>query len=326
MSNLPPAPPPPPEDPDQPQPPYGRQPPPPGQQPPYGQPPPGQQQPPYGQPYGQQGYSQYPQYPGGSAYGELRREPEVQIDVHGLRPQRRWTVLIRLILAIPQLIILYFLLLAGFFVLIVGWFAALFTGRLPTGIRDFLIGILKYQVRVHGYLFLLVDEYPPFVFFEAPGYPIQAEIPEATRLNPAAVFFRIILMVPGWIITSVVGEGAAVVSFFVWVIMLFTGRQPEPAFGALSSMLRFETRFMAFSGMLTPTQPKGLFGEAPGSPDAAAERRSPTRPLLLSSGGRTLMIVMIVIGAIGVIINSVFNSDTSSSNSSKAPYTVSQHR
>ena len=227
---VPPAPPPPPEDPEaaalwaaasvRPAP---------GQQPPYGQPPPGQQQPPYGQPYGQQGYSQYPQYPGGSdVYGELRREPEVQMDVQGLRPQRRWTVLIRLILAIPQLIILYLLLVAGFFVLIVGWFAALFTGRLPIGIRDFLIGILKYQVRVHGYLFLLVDEYPPFVFFEAPGYPIQAEVPEATRLNPAAVFFRIILMVPGWIITSVVGEGAAVVSFFVWVIMLFTGVSPSP--------------------------------------------------------------------------------------------------
>jgi hypothetical protein len=284
-------------------------------------------------PYGQQGYPQYPQYPGGgNPYGELQREPEVQIDIQGLRPQKRWTVLIRLILAIPQLIVLYLLLLAGFFVLIVGWFAALITGRLPLGIRDFLIGILKYQVRVHGYLFLLVDEYPPFAFFEAPEYPIQAEIPEATRLNPAAVFFRIILMVPGWIVTSVVGEGAAVVSFFVWVIMLFTGRQPEPAFGATSAMLRFETRFMAFSSMLTPTQPKGLFGDAAGAAGAAgpAGRRSPTRPLLLSSGGRTLMIVMIVIGVIAVITNSLVNSGSSNSgygssgNSGRAPHTASQ--
>uniref|UniRef100_UPI0018924CCB DUF4389 domain-containing protein n=1 Tax=Catenulispora rubra TaxID=280293 RepID=UPI0018924CCB len=314
-----------PEDPNQ-SPPYG-QPPPYGQQPPpYGQP-----QQPYGHPYGQQqgqqqGYPQYPQYPGGGdPYAGLQREPEVQLDVHGLRPQKRWTVLIRLILAIPQLIILYFLLLAGFFVLIVGWFAALFTGRLPAGIRDFLIGILKYQVRVHGYLFLLVDEYPPFAFFEAPGYPIQMDVPEATRLNPAAVFFRIILMVPGWIVTSVVGEGAAVVSFFVWIIMLFTGVQPEAAFGATSAMLRFETRFMAFSGMLTPTQPKGLFGDVPGV-SGEGDRRSPTRPLFMSSNARTLLIVMIVIGVIAVISNSVWNSDNSSSNSGRAPYTVSQHR
>lgn len=319
---LPPAPPPPPEDPNQP--PYGRQ-------PPYGQPPPGQQQPPYGQqpppygqPYGQQGYPQYPQYPGGNdPYSGLRREPEVQLDVHGLRPQRRWTVLIRLILIIPQLIILTFLGIAAFFTLIVGWFAALFTGRLPLGIRDFLIGILKYQTRIYAYLYLMVDEYPPFAFFDAPEYPVQIEVPEPTHLNPAAVFFRLILMVPGWIITSVVQQGAVVVAFFIWVIMLFTGRQPEPAFGAAAAVLRFETRFAAFSGMLTPTQPKALFGDAQQAP--VGDRRSPTRPLILSGNARVLLIVMIVIGVIAYITNNWWTS-SSSSNSLKAPHTLSQPR
>jgi hypothetical protein len=215
-------------------------------------------------------------------------------------------VLIRFILAIPQIIILYFLLIAGFFVVIVGWFAALFTGRLPIGIRDFLIGILQYQVRVHGYLLLLVDEYPPFAFFEAPGYPIQVEVPEPTRLNPAAVFFRLILMFPGWIISSVVMEGWAVIAFFVWVIMLFTGRQPEPVFGATSAAMRYTTRFTGFSEMLTPTQPKALFGELTGpgaAPEPAGDRRSPTRPLFLSSGARTLLIVMIVLGVIAYATN-----------------------
>jgi hypothetical protein len=311
---LPPAPPPPPEDPNQP--PYGQQ------QPPYRQPPYGQQ--PYGQPYGQQGYPQYPQYPGGNPYGELQREPEVQLDVNGLRDQRRWTVLIRLILAIPQLFVLALLGIAGFFVIIAGWFAALFTGQLPIGIREFLSGIVKYQARVYGYLHLLVDEYPPFAFFDAPGYPIQVEIPPPTRLNPAAVFFRLILMVPGWIITSVVGEGAALVSIVVWVIMLFTGRQPEPAFGAFSALLRFETRFSAFSGMLTPTQPKGLFGEVPGT--ETGDRRSPTRPLFLSSQARTLLIVMIVIGVVAVVVNNVVTDTNNSSSSIRAPHSVSQPR
>lgn len=319
MSDLPPAPPPPPEDPNQP--PYG-QPPPYGQQPPQ-QPPPYGQQPQYGQPYGQQGYPQYPG--GGDPYAGMQTEPEVQLDVHGLRPQKRWTVLIRLILAIPQLIILALLGIAGFFVVIAGWFAALFTGQLPVGIREFLIGVLKYQARVYGYLYLLVDEYPPFAFFEAPDYPIQVEVPPPTRLNPAAVFFRIILMIPGWIITSVIAEGAYVVSIVIWVIMLFTGRQPEPAFGAASAVLRFQMRFTAFSGMLTPTQPKGLFGDVPGP--TATDRRSPTRPLFLSSGARTLLIVVIVLGVIAVISNSVFNSNNDTWNdNSRAPHTVSQHK
>lgn len=272
--NLPPAPPPPPPD----------------FQPPYGQQP--------GQPYGQHPGYGYPQYPaGGDLYGSPQREAELQLDAHGLRPQQRWTVLIRLILAIPQLIILYFLWVAGFFVLVVGWFAALFTGQLPEGIRDFLIGILRYQVRVHGYLFLLVDEYPPFVFFDAPDYPIQIEVPPPTRLNPLAVLFRLILIIPAAIISGVVMDGAIVVSIVVWVMMLFTGRQPEPAFGATSAGLRYQMRFLAFTGMLTPTYPKGLFGE----PGATADRTSPTHPLLLSSSARTLLIVMIVLGVLVAI-------------------------
>jgi hypothetical protein len=150
------------------------------------------------------------------------------------------------------------------------------------------------------------------------------EIPEPTRLNPAAVFFRLILMVPGWIVTSVVQQGAFVVSIFVWVIMLFTGRQPEPAFGAASAMLRYETRFAAFTGMLTPTQPKGLFGDLPGP--STAERRSPTRPLFLSSGARTLLVVMIVIGVIAIVTNNIATGNNSWSSSSKAPHTLSQPR
>ncbi|NUR58896.1 MAG: DUF4389 domain-containing protein [Catenulispora sp.] len=290
---LPPAPPPPPDSPDQP--PYG--------QPPYGQP---------GNPYGADPYGTGP-------YGAAQMEPRVQLDVHGLRPQRRWTVLIRLILAIPQIIVLYLLFLAGFFVVIVGWFAALFTGHLPTGIREFLIGILKYQVRVHGYLLLLVDEYPPFAFFDAPDYPIQVEVPPATRLNPAAVFFRIILVFPAWIISDVVMTGAGIVSFFVWVIMLFTGRQPEPAFGATSAAFRYSTRTIAYFGMLTPTYPKELFGEVP----SAADRRSPTRPLLLSSGARVLLIVMIVVGAIGAFFSGERNNDWANDNSLPPAHTIS---
>lgn len=306
---LPPAPPPPPDSPDQP--PYG--------QPPYGRP---------GSPYGQQ--PGYPQYPygtdpygagphGAGPYGTPQLEPKVELDVHGLRPQRRWTVLIRVILAIPQIIVLYFLFVAAFFVAIVGWFAALFTGQLPTGIREFLIGVLKYQVRVHGYLLLFVDEYPPFAFFDAPEYPIQVEVPPATRLNPAAVLFRIILVIPAWIVSDVVMTGAGIVSFFVWVIMLFTGRQPEPAFGATSAAFRYSTRTVAYFGMLTPTYPKELFGEAPSTQD----RRSLTRPLLLSGGARVLLIVMIVVGAIGAFFSGVRNNDWSSDDSLPPAHTIS---
>jgi hypothetical protein len=48
-------------------------------------------------------------------------------------------------------------------VVIVAWFAILFTGRYPRGIFDFVQGVIRWHNRVTGYAFVLVtDRYPPF--------------------------------------------------------------------------------------------------------------------------------------------------------------------
>ena len=50
----------------------------------------------------------------------------------------------------------------GFFAFIGGFFAVLFTGEYPEGIRDFLVGVYRYALRVEAYAGLLTDTYPPF--------------------------------------------------------------------------------------------------------------------------------------------------------------------
>jgi hypothetical protein len=40
----------------------------------------------------------------------------------------------------------------------------LFTGKWPPGMRDFVINVQRWYVRVESYLLLLNDEYPPFAF------------------------------------------------------------------------------------------------------------------------------------------------------------------
>ena len=58
---------------------------------------------------------------------------------------------------------LFFLYLAAIVVVIVAWFAILFTGRYPRGIFDFVEGVIRWHNRVVGYAFILVtDRYPPF--------------------------------------------------------------------------------------------------------------------------------------------------------------------
>jgi len=75
----------------------------------------------------------------------------------------RWLPLVKWLLAIPHYIVLAFLYFAVMIVLLVAWFAILFTGRYPRGIFDFVEGVIRWHNRVVGYAFILVtDRYPPF--------------------------------------------------------------------------------------------------------------------------------------------------------------------
>jgi hypothetical protein len=79
------------------------------------------------------------------------------------RDLNRWLPLVKWLLAIPHYIVLFFLEIAAFVVLIVVWFAILFTGRYPRGLFSFVEGVLRWHNRVVAYAFLLVtDRYPPF--------------------------------------------------------------------------------------------------------------------------------------------------------------------
>ena len=70
-------------------------------------------------------------------------------------------------LAIPHYIILFFLGVAAIFVVIMAWFAILFTGRYPKGFFDFVVGVMRWSLRVLAYAALLTtDEYPPFALGE----------------------------------------------------------------------------------------------------------------------------------------------------------------
>lgn len=75
----------------------------------------------------------------------------------------RWMPLVKWLLAIPHYVVLAFLHVATFFVVIVVWFAILFTGRYPRALFGFVEGVLRWHNRVVAYAFVLVtDQYPPF--------------------------------------------------------------------------------------------------------------------------------------------------------------------
>ncbi len=61
---------------------------------------------------------------------------------------------------------------------ILGWWAALVTGRMPEGLRNLGAVSLRYTAQVNAYLFLLTDRYP----FSSPAVRdrprhVQLELP-----------------------------------------------------------------------------------------------------------------------------------------------------
>ena len=79
------------------------------------------------------------------------------------RALNRWLPLVKWLLAIPHFLVLIFLWLAALVVVVLAWFAILFTGRYPRGLFNFVEGVFRWTTRVVAYAFVLVtDEYPPF--------------------------------------------------------------------------------------------------------------------------------------------------------------------
>ena len=79
------------------------------------------------------------------------------------RDLNQWLPLVKWLLAIPHYIVLFILDIGLLLVVIIAWFAILFTGQYPRGFFDYVEGVIRWHNRVIGYALVLVtDRYPPF--------------------------------------------------------------------------------------------------------------------------------------------------------------------
>lgn len=106
---------------------------------------------------------EYPPFGFTTAASDPGDDPRVRVDVQPeLTDRNRVTAFFRIILVIPQLVVLAVLSLASAIVTFIALFAVLFTGRWPIGMRDFVINVMRWSLRVQVYFLLLTDTYPPF--------------------------------------------------------------------------------------------------------------------------------------------------------------------
>jgi hypothetical protein len=107
-------------------------------------------------------HEDYPPFDFQPAAGDDGVEPHTTLSIVYPEHLDRWKPLYKWILAIPHYLVLAVLAVGAVFAFLGGFFAVLFTGDYPDGVRGFLIGVYRYALRVEAYAGLLTDTYPPF--------------------------------------------------------------------------------------------------------------------------------------------------------------------
>ncbi len=107
-------------------------------------------------------YEEYPPFdftlsphdPGGSPV-EVNITPE-------LENRNRLTVGLRFLWVIPALVYALLIWVVAAFCWLFAFFAILFTGRWPDGLRNWVMKFNRVSIRLEAYILLLTDEYPPY--------------------------------------------------------------------------------------------------------------------------------------------------------------------
>jgi hypothetical protein len=130
------------------------------------------------------------------AYAPFEGDYPIRFEAQYPERLSRWKVLFwKYFTVLPHSIVLFFLWIAAYVVLIIAWFAILFTGRFPRALHGYVAGVVRWSLRVQAYVFSLTDEYPPF--------SLSAEA------GPAGRDTYIVSSVIGWLL------GAGIIALFV---------------------------------------------------------------------------------------------------------------
>ena len=182
-------------------------------------------------------------------------------------PRDRGSVLVRIVLAIPILIIAGLLSgsialphesaptadvesgLAGAGLAIATALMILFRQKYPRWWFDFVLALSRFSARVGAYLLLLRDDYPSTD--EQQAVHLDIPYPDAAELNRVLPLFKWLLAIPHYIVLSVLSAVAVVIAVVSWIVILVTGQQPKWAFEFLEGVMRWAWRVAAYAFLLT---------------------------------------------------------------------------
>ena len=210
---------------------------------------------------------------GGNYMGQSREHSggsgdyPVQLSIDYQESSNRLSVLLRIILVIPIMVVLAAVsgailtgdrdldqALAPLFV--GGWLflgpllMILFRKKYPKWWFDWNLALARFETRVAAFLLLLRDEYPSTD--EEQAVHLNIDYPDAENdLNRFLPIIKWILAIPHYIVLIVLAILALVVTVLAWILILILGRYPQGMFDFVVGVNRYGLRVGAYMWLLT---------------------------------------------------------------------------
>ncbi len=207
--------------------------------------------------------------------------------------------LVKWLLAIPHVIVLFFLWIAFVVLTIVAFFAILFTGRYPRSLFDFNVGVMRWTWRVSAYAFhpLSTDQYPPFSL-QRTNYPADFTVEYPERLSRGLVLVKWwLLAIPQYLLIGLFGTGwwfgpfgldrsashrglglVGLLVIFAGVSLLARGRYPTGIFNFVTGLDRWLWRVVAYAALMTDRYPPFRLDQGGDEPTTSSLASPPPAP------------------------------------------------
>jgi 2-(1,2-epoxy-1,2-dihydrophenyl)acetyl-CoA isomerase len=169
---------------------------------------------------------------------------------------QRWrlTVALRWLLALPHLLLLSAWTYVAMPVAVVNWAIALVRGRPAAGVHAWMARLVRYQAHVYAYMYFVADPYPSFRGWYG-TYPVDLAVAPVTDQARWKTAFRIVLVLPAYVLASVLGYVLLVVALLGSLYALATGRYPRGFRDLSAYCIRYQAQTYAYLLLLTDRYP-----------------------------------------------------------------------
>jgi hypothetical protein len=158
----------------------------------------------------------------------------------------RWLILLRWILAIPQLIVVEVLQSLAQVLALVAFVVILFTRQYPEPVFKIVVGATRWQYNVLAYILFHDAPYPPFSFDDGVYPHLRYDVARQLVYHRWLPLVKWLLALPHYVALAFLGVAAIFAWLAALVAVVATGRFPLGIFNFLVGVGRWNARVTAY--------------------------------------------------------------------------------